>query len=49
MRLLTVEFPGYQSYMQCVSEDAIQKRFMNVYLYAAAITQIFLGDHTPGF
>jgi hypothetical protein len=47
MRLLTVEFPGYQSYMQCINEEAIQKRFMNVYLYAAAVTGIFLDDIRP--
>ena len=45
IRLLTVEFPGYKSYLQCSGEEEIQKRFLNVYLYATAIRRLFLGDN----
>jgi len=43
MMLITVEFPGYHSYKQCRDKEKTT-RFMNVYLYATAVTRIFLGE-----
>ena len=42
IQLLTVEFPGYDSYKKCKDGEL---RFRNVYLYASALVDAFLGSY----
>lgn len=44
-RLITVEFPGYRSYTTSGSYKDRQSRFLNTYLFAMAVSQIFLDNY----
>jgi len=47
MRLFTVEFPGYAAHRQYKTDASAQDCFLNIYLYATALTGIFLQDYFP--
>jgi len=47
MRLFTIEFPGYASHRQHKVGAIAEECFLNIYLYARSITNIFLQDYFP--